>query len=72
MRGEDEEEARVPMPSILVEDEDAVLCPGDGVAFDLRSGEPVEGPGVDPVPVFPVRVDEQGWVEVGRPAGGGW
>lgn len=55
----------------LGEGEDTVLCPGDGIAFDLRSGEPVAGPGVDPVIVFPVRVDDQGWVEVGRPAEGG-
>ena len=56
----------------LGEGEDAVLCPGDAVAFDLRTGEPLAGPGVDPVAVFSVRVDDEGWVEIGRPHEGGW
>jgi len=51
--------------------EDSVICPGDGSEFDLRTGEPLEGPAMDPVRVFPVRVDE-GWVEVGPPTEAGW
>lgn len=52
----------------LDENEDAVICPGDGSAFDLRTGEPLDGPAVDPVAVFAVRVNEE-WIEVGPPAG---
>ena len=42
---------------------DTVVCPCHGSAFDLRTGEPVEGPAEDPVPVFPLRVAD-GWIEV--------
>jgi 3-phenylpropionate/trans-cinnamate dioxygenase ferredoxin subunit len=48
----------------LGRDEDTVICPGDGSEFDLRTGEPVEGPAVDPVRVFPVR-ERDGWIELG-------
>jgi len=52
------------------ENEWLVVCPQDASAFDVRSGEPVRGPAVDPVPVFRVRIEE-GWVAValaGAPA----
>jgi 3-phenylpropionate/trans-cinnamate dioxygenase ferredoxin subunit len=49
--------------------EETVICPCHGSEFDLRTGEPIEGPAEDPVPVFSVRVDD-GWIEVGpRPPG---
>jgi 3-phenylpropionate/trans-cinnamate dioxygenase ferredoxin subunit len=44
--------------------EESVVCPCHASEFDLRTGEPIEGPAEDPVPVFAVRVTE-GWVEVG-------
>ena len=47
--------------------EDAVVCPGDGSAFDLHTGEPLDGPAVDPVTVFTVRVHDE-WIEIGPPA----
>ena len=47
----------------LGRDEDSVICPGDGSEFDLRTGEPLEGPAVDPVAVFPVR-ERDGWIEI--------
>lgn len=47
---------------------DTIVCPCHGSAFDLRDGEPVEGPAEDPVPVFAVRVVD-GWIEVGPQAG---
>jgi 3-phenylpropionate/trans-cinnamate dioxygenase ferredoxin subunit len=40
-----------------------LVCPQDGSAFDVRSGEPVRGSAVDPVPVFRVRL-EDGWIAV--------
>jgi 3-phenylpropionate/trans-cinnamate dioxygenase ferredoxin component len=46
-----------------IEDGEAVVCPDDSSAFDLATGEPLRGPAVDPVAVYPVRV-EQGWLEV--------
>ena len=48
---------------------DTVVCPCHGSAFDLRNGEPVEGPAQDALPVFAVRVVD-GWIEVGPQAGG--
>jgi 3-phenylpropionate/trans-cinnamate dioxygenase ferredoxin subunit len=53
----------------LDEVNEAVVCPCDASAFDVRTGEPVDGPAVDPVPVARVRV-EDGWVEVGAEIGG--
>jgi 3-phenylpropionate/trans-cinnamate dioxygenase ferredoxin component len=47
--------------------EESVVCPCHGSEFDLRTGEPVEGPATDPVPVHPIRVTEEGWIEVGVP-----
>jgi nitrite reductase/ring-hydroxylating ferredoxin subunit len=41
-----------------------VICPCHRSASDLRNGEPVEGPAEDPVPVYPVRVTDEGWIEV--------
>ena len=54
----------------LGDGEDSVICPADGAEFDLRTGEPVAG-SVDAVPVFAVRLDDEGWVEVGRLLEGG-
>lgn len=53
----------------LGSEEDTVICPGDGSEFDLRTGEPLEGPAVDPVPVFVARVIED-WIEIGPTAEG--
>jgi len=46
-----------------IEDGELVVCPDDGSAFDLETGEPVRGPAEDPVAVFRLRVDN-GWLEV--------
>ncbi len=40
-----------------------VECLGDGSTFDVETGEPVDGPAVDPLPIFGVRVVD-GWVEI--------
>lgn len=40
-----------------------VECPCHGSVFDIETGEPLEGPAGDPVPVFDARIVE-GWVEV--------
>jgi 3-phenylpropionate/trans-cinnamate dioxygenase ferredoxin component len=42
---------------------ETVTCAADGSVFDLETGEPTEGPAVDPVPIFPVR-EVDGWIEV--------
>ena len=47
----------------LDDGEETVRCAVDGSVFDLETGEPTEGPAMDPVPVFPVR-EVEGWIEV--------
>jgi len=46
--------------------EDTVICPCHESEFDLATGEPIDGPAVDPVPVFAVRVTDD-WIEIGPP-----
>jgi len=46
-----------------------VECPCHGSVFDVETGEPVEGPAVDPVPVFAARMTDDGWVELATHAG---
>ena len=48
-----------------------VACPCHGSVFDVETGEPVEGPAVDPVPLFGTQVTEEGWLEIAVKAGGG-
>jgi nitrite reductase/ring-hydroxylating ferredoxin subunit len=48
-----------------------VECPCHGSVFDVETGEPVEGPAVDPVPIYPTQVTEEGWLEIAAQAGGG-
>ena len=55
----------------LGDQEDTVVCPCHQSEFDLATGEPVEGPAVDPLPVYTVRVTDE-WIEVGPPSEGGW
>lgn len=52
----------------LSDNEDAVVCPCHGATFDLASGEPLEGPAIDPVRVHAVRARD-GWLEVGPAVG---
>jgi 3-phenylpropionate/trans-cinnamate dioxygenase ferredoxin subunit len=49
--------------------EGVMVCPCHGSRFDLDTGEPLEGPAEEPVPVYPARVDA-GWVEVAVTAEG--
>lgn len=51
--------------------EDSVICPDDGSEFDVRSGEPLEGPAVDRLPVYAVRLID-GWIEIGPRTEGTW
>jgi nitrite reductase/ring-hydroxylating ferredoxin subunit len=37
--------------------------------FDVETGEPVEGPAIDPVPVFAARLTDDGWVELATQTG---
>lgn len=50
----------------LGEEEDSVVCPCHASEFDLRTGEPLEGPAEDPIPVFAVR-EREGWIEFRPP-----
>lgn len=47
----------------LSEREPEVECPCHASVFDLRTGEPLEGPADEPVPVYPARIVD-GWIEV--------
>lgn len=49
---------------VLAEAEPIVTCACHESAFDLESGEPVDGPARDPVLVFAARQDDEGWIEV--------
>ena len=40
-----------------------ITCASDESVFDVESGEPIEGPAQDPVPVHRAR-EVDGWVEV--------
>jgi len=45
--------------------DDRVICPWHHACFDVRSGAQLEPPGLDDLPVFPVRVKEgEVWVEI--------
>ena len=49
----------------LFDDREATVeCACHGSVFDVETGEPVEGPASDPVPVYPARLTDDGWVEV--------
>jgi 3-phenylpropionate/trans-cinnamate dioxygenase ferredoxin subunit len=41
-----------------------LVCPHHGAKFDLLSGKALAMPAVAPIETFPVRVTEDGWVEV--------
>jgi 3-phenylpropionate/trans-cinnamate dioxygenase ferredoxin subunit len=51
--------------------EDSVICPEDGSEFDVRTGEPIEGPAVDRLPIYPIQLID-GWIEIGPAAEGSW
>jgi 3-phenylpropionate/trans-cinnamate dioxygenase ferredoxin subunit len=42
-----------------------LTCPSCDSVFDLETGEPLEGPARDPLPLFSAREDD-GWLEVSR------
>lgn len=46
-----------------------VECVCHGSVFDVETGEPIDGPAQDPVPVYPSRLTDDGWVEVATAAG---
>ena len=47
-----------------------VECATDHSVFDVETGEPVEGPAVDPLSIFKAR-EVDGWIEVATRAGEG-
>lgn len=47
--------------------EESVVCPCHGSEFDLRTGEPIEGPATDAVARYAVRLTDE-WVELGARA----
>ncbi len=53
----------------LDETADTIVCACHGSAFDVRSGEPAEGPAEDPLTLYPVRVRDD-WIEILPRSGG--
>ena len=47
-----------------------IECPVDGSVFDVETGEPLDGPATDPLPIYQARVVD-GWVEVASHPGEG-
>jgi NADPH-dependent 2,4-dienoyl-CoA reductase/sulfur reductase-like enzyme/nitrite reductase/ring-hydroxylating ferredoxin subunit len=48
--------------------EGEVICPLHDAAFDIKTGKPVRGPGLDAIPTYPVRVSKSGEVFVTVPS----
>jgi len=45
--------------------DEVLVCAWHGGCFDVRTGAAVVPPATEPVETFPVRVDGDGWVEIG-------
>jgi 3-phenylpropionate/trans-cinnamate dioxygenase ferredoxin component len=41
-----------------------LTCPRHGAQFDLMSGKALKMPAVAPIETFPIRVTDDGWIEV--------
>jgi 3-phenylpropionate/trans-cinnamate dioxygenase ferredoxin component len=50
--------------------EATVECAQDGSVFDVETGEPLDGPAADPLPIFQARVVD-GWLEIATAPGRG-
>lgn len=48
-------------------DDDTIECVCHGSRFDMHSGEPVKGPAVDRLSVYPAQTTD-GWIEISEPA----
>ena len=44
--------------------ERVVVCPRHGARFDIRTGKALSLPAYIPVAVYPVRVRDDGWIEI--------
>ncbi len=44
-----------------------IICPRHGARFDIRTGRVLQLPAVKDIPHYPVRVNENGFLEVGIP-----
>ncbi len=47
-------------------DGETVICPWHATVFNVRSGQPLGGPGEDPVPVYEVRLEGDD-IQVAKP-----
>ena len=50
-----------------LEDTYEIACPRHGARFDVRNGEVRSYPGVENIPAYPVRVNEDREIELGLP-----
>ena len=49
--------------------ENEVVCPLHDATFDIKTGKPIRGPGLDAIPTYPVRISRSGEVFVSVPSG---
>lgn len=45
-------------------DDACLTCPRHGAVFDLASGNALKMPAVAPIETYPVRITDDGWIEV--------
>ncbi len=41
-----------------------ITCPRHGAQFDLRQGKALRMPAASPIEIYPVRLSDDGWIEV--------
>jgi 3-phenylpropionate/trans-cinnamate dioxygenase ferredoxin subunit len=46
---------------------DCIVCPRHGAKFCLKTGEALTPPAYEPTETFPVRVNDEGWIQVRDP-----
>jgi 3-phenylpropionate/trans-cinnamate dioxygenase ferredoxin subunit len=59
--------ARTLLSAASVDDEGYIECPMHGAIFSSADGSLLDGPTCEPLPIFPVTVDDQGAITVDVP-----
>jgi 3-phenylpropionate/trans-cinnamate dioxygenase ferredoxin subunit len=48
-------------------EDDCIVCPRHGAKFCIKTGEALTPPAYEPTETFPVRVNDEGWIQVRDP-----
>ncbi len=48
-------------------EDDCIVCPRHGAKFCIRTGEALTPPAYEATETFPVRINDQGWIQVRDP-----